>query len=501
MNPPPAENSPRTALGRFFFARETPYGMALLRIVLPLAAGVPMTMRFPFVRELFTTDGSPVQLFEMFRQGSVLPVLTPAVAVPLYGIMLLCMLTSIVGFRTRTSLWVTTVLYLYFNALDGVGTLTKYSVIASHMLLLLSLSHAGSVWSVDAFLKKRSGDVNVLPPRFPVWPARLVQLLFAFIYFGASITKIQTAEFFSGEQMRYWMLSDWNYENPVGEIVAMSSPLLLISAYLSVIWEVLFAFLVWRPRGRIVMLGAGAMFHFMTWLTLGLYVFPAICLSGYLAFVSEQDILRLRRISVLRPIRAAIRLPALAVSRVADIFPQTVPAGVVWICLLAAAAIGATEAELQMDIYQSRSEAGLLKLMPIDRDIALTMLRDKTPVREHDKFFNFEIGTSTIGYQLSNRRTDYSVGDTMIAQCNLNPPHEDMWVECLLQDDEERTIEQFGQFVPRESLRANFFYTVDSKLVAGRYSMVLKSANQEIYRRHFSLSGNSTPQIFDVSTN
>ena len=77
----------------------------------------------------------------------------------------------------------------------------------------------------------------------------------------------------------------------------------------------------------------------------------------------------------------------------------------------------------------------------------------------------------------------------MIAQCSLNPPHEDMWVECLLQDEDERTIEQFGQFVTREMLRANFFYNIGNKLVPGRYSMVLKSANQEIYRRPFTLFG------------
>ncbi len=501
MSPSLAEKPPRTRLGRFFFEQETPFGMALVRIVLPLAAGIPMVLRFPHVRELYTTDGAPVQLFEMYGQGSVLPVLSPAVAVPLYGAMLLCMLAAIVGFRTRTSLWVVTILYSYFSLLDGVATMTKYSVIAIHLLLLLSVSHAGAVWSVDAYLKKRSGAAGAWPPRCAVWPARLVQLLFASMYFGASITKIQTAAFFSGEQMRYWMLSNWNYENPIGEAMAMWSPLLLISAYVSVIWEVMFAFLVWQPRTRIVMLAGGVFFHVMTWLTLGLYVFPAICLSAYFAFMSEEDFVRIRRFLAFRKLAPVFHVPRQLTSRVLDAFPQTVPTVVTWTCLVAMAAIGATEAELQMDVYHTRSPSGLMSLKPMDSEVARTMIRDKTPIREHDKFFNFEIGTSTIGYQLSNRRTEYSMGDVMIAQCNLNPPHEDMWVECLVQDEEERTIEQFGRFVPRESLRANFFYTIGNKLVAGRYSMVLKSANQEIYRRHFTLTGESAAPTFDVSTN
>ena len=64
-----------------------------------------------------------------------------------------------------------------------------------------------------------------------------------------------------------------------------------------------------------------------------------------------------------------------------------------------------------------------------------------------------------------------------------------MWVECLIEDEQGRTIEQFGQIVTRETLRTNFFYTIGNRLVAGNYDMVLKSSNQEIYRRSFQLSG------------
>ena len=97
-------------------------------------------------------------------------------------------------------------LYIGFNLLDSVGTMTKYSVIASHLLVLLSFSGAGAVWSVDAAIRRRQTGSTELQ-KVPVWPVRLMQLLFCFIYFGAAITKIQTDSFFSGEQMRYWMLS------------------------------------------------------------------------------------------------------------------------------------------------------------------------------------------------------------------------------------------------------------------------------------------------------
>ena len=278
-------------LKTFFFEEQVPFGAALARIFLPLMALIPMLMRFPRVRELYTTDGTPIQMFELFGQGEVLPVLAPGPAVMLYSLMVFCLVSSSIGWNTRFSLATGVTLYTYFNLLDAVGTMTKYSVIASHLMLLLTVSSCGNVWSVDEFLRRRRNPNSTFASRAaPVWPARLMQLLFAFIYFGAAITKIQTAAFFSGEQMRYWMLSNWNYENPIGELMAMWAPLLLVAAYVTCVWEIVFAFLVWHRRARFVMLGVGATFHIMTCVTLGLYVFPSICLSGYLCFARPEDI-------------------------------------------------------------------------------------------------------------------------------------------------------------------------------------------------------------------
>lgn len=490
MNRSSSATSEASLLNQFFFAEEVPFGAALVRIALPMAAAIPMVLRFPRVRELYSTDGCATQLFELFGQGSVLPVLSPGLAIPLYGIMLVAFLCSIIGLRTRLSLAVLVVLYTYFNLLDGVSTITKYSVIATHMLLLLSVSNCGDIWSVDAWLKRHHSKTGaVIPPRSAVWPVRLMQLLFAAIYFGAAITKIQTAAFFSGEQMRYWMLSNWNYENPVGEVMAMWSPILLISAYLAVVWEILFAFLVWQPRTRVLMLLVGAAFHFMTWLTLGLYVFPAICLACYFAFLTESDFIRIRQFARRYRMAAVLYWPVAAGARLLNSVPRLLPAHATWGCLLAVGAIGFAEVERQLDLYGTNAPPGTMVLQVMDPIVAKTMIHKEQRVRQKDKFFNFEIGTSTIGGQLANRKTEFEFGDLMIAQCNMNPPHEDMWVECVLQDSEERVIERFGQFVTREMLRANFTYKFGTRLSAGDYTMVLKNANQELYHRDFKLTG------------
>ncbi len=485
-------SSLRKSVSKFFFEEQVPFGAALTRMFLPLIALLPMLMRFPRVRELYSLDGTPVQMFELFGNGEVLPVLPPGPAIILYSLMVFSLLCGVAGWKTRLSLAIGTALYTYFNLLDGIGTMTKYSVIANHLLLLLTLSPCGQVWSVDEWLRQRkTGDASFMPRAARIWPIRLMQLLFAFIYFGAAMTKIQTDAFFSGEQMRYWMLSNWNYENPVGELMALWSPMLLVSAYLTVVWEILFGFLVWHPRLRLPMLGIGAMFHLGTSLLLGLYIFPAICLSGYLCFVTSQDVVKVRR--WLRSLQWQWSIPEKLARRI----PAILPSGITWTIVAGLFAVVALEAEYHLDLYSMHGESGPLPIAVMDREHAMRLIAGETPLREKDKFFSFHLGSTAVGGQLANRRSAFEYGDILLAECNLNPPHEDMWVECVLEDEDGHTIDSVGQVLTREMLRGHFSYALYNGLSPGRYSMVLKSAGQEISRRRFTLSGEPPARVID----
>jgi len=488
-----------SSVRNFFFAEQSPYAMALVRMFLPAVALVPMIRRFGRVREMYSSDGAPLQLFQIYGEGSPLPELPASFAAALYGLMIFALICGVFGFRTRLALMIGTPLYIYFNLLDCAGTMTKYSVMAAHMLVILSLSHCGSVWSIDAILRrsKEAAAATAIPPRFPVWPARLIQILFCVVYLGAAITKIQTASFFSGEQMKYWMLSNWNYDNPVGEIMATSTPLLLASGYIAVLWEIGFGLLAWRPIGRFFALGMGCAFHFMTWLTLGLYIFPLICISGYLAFLTEQDIVAIRQfVHRLRIPTALLGAPRFAIARLIESRPSAVPVSLAWLGMATLVAVGSAEADYRIDLYGMRANNGPMALKLMDRDVALVMISTPRPLREKDKFFSFDVGNMLVGGQLANRLNVFEPGDTIIAQCNVNPPHEDLWVECFIEDDQERVIDNSGQFVTRDVLFANFTYFAGDRLVPGDYWMVLKSSGKEISRRPFTLAGEpkSLPQ-------
>ncbi len=488
-----SESGPRAMIRSvhdFFFAEETPYGLALVRMLLPTAAMIPMVIRFFHVRELYSTDGTPQQLTEAFGHGQVLPVLSPLLATVVYGLMLFAMLSAVLGFRTRMSFLIGTPLYIYFNMLDAVGTMTKYSVIASHVLLLLTISPCGVVWSVDALLQRRRTGAGGPPLRVPVWSSRMIQILFAAIYFGAAITKVQTKAFFTGEQMRYWMVSNWNYPNFIGEYVAMLPVVLLVSGYLTVVWELSFAFLVWRRWGRFYALGFGAMFHILTNPLLGLRVFPLICLSSYCAFLSERDVLALRRLLPgRRQWRGLVRAPFLMTARLIERRPSNIPLPLLWSAVAAVVAVGAMEWDYQLDHYGIRGNGGPLPLQKMESVVARRMINSTTPIRERDKFFSFNIGSRVMAGQLVNRNREFEYGELLIAQCNLNTPHEDLWVECVVEDDEQRVLDVTGKFVTREQLYASFPYALNSRLLPGNYWMVLKSSGVEISRRQFSLGG------------
>ena len=495
-----------SGLKGFFFDEQVPYGTALVRMFLPAVALIPMTRRFFRVREIFSSDGAPQQLAELFGHGTPLPELSPVLASALYGLMLFAMVCGIFGFRTRMSFLIATPLYIYFNMLDAVGTMTKYSVIASHVLLILAVSNCGAVWSIDAILRKwREGDAaTAIPPRFPVWPARLLQLLFCFIYFGAAITKIQTPEFFSGEQMRYWMFSNWNYPNPLGETLATWTSVLLISGYITVVWEITFPFLAWRPIGRYFALGIGAIFHFLTIFQLGLLIFPFICTACYLAFLMEKDIVAIRQFLRARKFpTSVIGVPRFAVARLIQARPAAIPLPALWLSLAMIVLVLSAEADYRLDDYGIRRNHGPLPLKKMDATVARTLINSQRPLREKDKFFSFDIGSMMMAGQLANRKTEFSYGDVVIAQCNINPPHEDLWVECVIEDDQNRIIDVAGQFVTRDQLYSSFPYQTGNKLVPGNYWVVLKSSGQEISRRQFTLSGDpeSLPAMGQMLSN
>lgn len=503
---PGSENSTslRTRLSQFFFAEETPFGLALVRICISIACLMVTVPRWIYSRELYSSDGAPTPLALNYGYPDLLPVPSGTLAVALMTILTFCCLTALVGWCTRTSLWIAAVLYTYINLLDSISSMTKYSVITSHVLFLLAFSHCGAVWSVDAWLRRRrlglsSPSSAADHPKFAAWPRRLMQILIGVVYFGASVTKMHTPAYFSGDQLWHWMMTNVNNANPIGEWMTLFPAMLVVFAYLCVVWEVLFVFLSWRGWGRVCMLAMGVGFHVMTTVTLGLYLFPITCISIYFAFMNTDDVVlwaaRWRRWQRRHEglMSAVTQLPRACAAGLAKLVQPvsrrlTVANSLgAFSVLLAVVAVGAVEVEHRLDIYGERGPNGPLALKEIDPAVVKLMFAGSPRLREYDKLLAFDVGTNMFGGLVTGIQNTFKHGDSIIAQCSLNPPHEDMWVECNLHDSNNILIDRVGQIVVRSQLRGNFVYRACEALEPGTYFLVLRTGTQELTRREIQI--------------
>lgn len=477
----------------FFYEEEIPYALALVRMMMPVVMLFMVVPRWQVAREIFSADGAPSQISVGYGYGNALPEFSGSIAVALCTLLVFTSVTSAIGWCTRISLIITFVLYTYFCCLDAISSATKYTVIASHVFLLLSVSPCGAVWSVDAWLanyrrQRWPGLPSIDRPKFPVWPRRLVQFLICFIYFGAAVTKIQTPGFFSGDQLQAWMLTHINYRHPVGEYFSLYPVLLVAFGYIVVVWELTFMFLVWqRTFWRPAIIAIGVLFHFMTSLTLGLLIFPAACYTIYVSFAEVEDIQKMfagfRRILRRFP---GLKSVVYGVSDFVASLPSQRWRPAAWAGYVVAAALAMCAGvawEYQQDPYGIRRPEGPYHLTAIDPDLVREMLAPTPPLRDIDKFFALDTGTIRFGDLLVNRRTSFWQGERMVAQCHLAMPHEDMWIELHLLDSENRLVARRSQVATREMFRAHFLYDFNTSSEPGNYTLVIQTAGNEVLRK------------------
>lgn len=482
-------------VNRFFFEPEVPYGLAILRIAFPIVLMGMILPRWHVVREIFSTDGATAQLSSGYGLPDMMPEFSATIAVALYAIMIFALLSAAIGWCTRVSLVVSAVLFTYFSMLDYVSTMTKYTVIATHVLAILSVSACGSLWSVDAWLAGRKrqswpGMPSAAYERFPVWPRRLLQIFIGVVYFGAAVTKMHTPLFFTGDMLQYWMQTHINYKHPIGEYLSLYPIMLVGFAYITIVWEVMFIFLAWKGNWRTFILPVGVLFHFMTTLTLGLLMFPMICYCTYLSFLDEDD-LRAVAAWFRRQCRRQTRLKVTVARFVAWRERLGNPVGwqssarAAFVFSMAFFAVVNVEVEHWLDLYGERRPEGRYALTPMDPAEASRILAAPETYRISDRFFAIDIGTILVGDRLANRRTEFRQGELVIAQCNLTPPHEDMYIECKLQNSDNVIVDRLGTVATREMFRANFNYQLTDATPPGEYVLVIETAGQPILRKKF----------------
>ncbi len=494
-----------TAIGQveqFFFREEVPYGMALARMALCATLLWTMVYRWQHARELYSTDGAIAQLSVTFGQGNYLPELSGTAVVALASLLVLALVTSIIGWKTRISLSLVLVLYGYFALLDGLSTMTKYSVIACHILLMLAISNCGDVWSVDNWLSNRNRrgiwplQPKVLRRKSAVWPQMLIQLFIGIVYLGAAATKLHTAAYFTGDQLKFWMVTQVNNLHPLGDYLVLHPGLIVVMCYVAIIWEIMFVFLVFTKWGRPCVLFLGVTFHAATSVTLGLYIFPLVMFSGYLAYLRESDVqtlfqwsryLRRRYAGVFNA--SAFDVSGWALPDLGGWRPAIAHYSLLlYVCTILITMSAGVQAENWLDPYGLKRPEGPYELKAISHAQAGRYFQQESQIREEDRVFSLRLGTATIAGIVIDPRTEFTQGDTVLAQVALAPPHGDVFLECVLCDGAGKLLHQEYFVTPRECDLVTFRLNMCGAVEAGDYEIIIKVNGREAQRRSFQLA-------------
>lgn len=499
-----ANNSLRDRFQNFFFAKEVPYGLAIVRMLLPMVLLGTVCTRWSYSRELFSADGAPAPLADIFQYYNYLPVLPGTIVVGLFAALGFFLFCSSIGWMTRFSLIASTILYTYFCFMDCISMATKYSVIATHVLFLLSLSHCGAIWSVDSWLKGRKQKqswpqyTKYELPRFEIWPQRLMQILICLVYFGAAITKMHTPGYLEGDQISYWAMSRYNNPHPVGELMTLYPILLSVMSYIAMIWEIAFVFVVWRKWGRIIGIAMGTAFHIGTTFSLGLYIFPMVSISIYFCFLNAGDVqwisARFRRLY--RKGGWVYQLTTELRHLVERFRPQSLAAWkspAAWATGISAVLVLSIYVEHQQDLYGLRRAEGKMTLHEVDPELVAQIMGPEQIMRVKDKFLSVDVGTQLAGGWIIDRKKEFKAGEMILVQCALNPPHEDIWIDCHFCEENGRIVQRTGQIAPRENMRATFQIYPSEILEPGNYYVSIKSKGKEVMRRSITLLPKLSP--------
>jgi hypothetical protein len=237
----------------------------------------------------------------------------------------------------------------------------------------------------------------------------------------------------------------------------------------------------------------GILFHILTCLTLGLFIFPMICLSAYPAFATDSEIESVRRTveNVWKRLVAGLGTFGAAVGQIVPTIAPAWSRGIFAAALLVTG-VGGVALEYKIDRYGLRRPEGPYQLQELDEREVADLLGPTRRIEPEDKVLNFDVGSILVAGCLLDRRTTFHQGETVRVQCGLIPPHESMWVQCNLHDSQNRVVDTIGLLLSCDMLRVHFFYNLGDCVTPGEYSLVLKIAGEEIMRRPITVLSRTT---------
>lgn len=362
---------------------DRPPPLQLTRIGIGLALLWDALIRWPDVFELFSTSGTTVSLFAGTPWCPPTP--SPWGALLLHSIWVSSSVLLVLGWKTQTSAALCMIPTIWLPLLDMPTTLTKYGIIEVHVLFWLAI--AGDRSSVSQ---------------------RMIQVLVCAVYLGAAVTKLTTPDYLSGNLIAFSLRSDLWGRGTWSEGMADQIELLRLFSFGSLLFELLFPFLVWVPRARLPILGMAFLFHASLSVVLYLGTFTFVMWSVLACFLEPSDWDWLRR-----------RRGLLDQKQI----NQTSPKEQSWFKVLAihslSLLIGIAWHRPYADPTPKDWRPALVLLPP---QSAIPMIIHQQPA-ESLFLYHVKLGNRRLNSRVFGGKQAYSIGETVYAEVRLLQPH------------------------------------------------------------------------------
>jgi hypothetical protein len=160
------------------------------------------------------------------------------------------------------------------------------------LTLYLAIGPSGRALSVDRWLAVRRG---LAPPGRPTPSAganlslRLINVHMCVIYLFAGVSKLMGEAWWNGQAM--WLaFANYEYQSLDMTWLAWHPRLLEFITHVSLVWEISFCTLIWRPRLRPLVLGGAVVLHVGIGASLGMWTFGLIMLIGCASFLPAEAV-------------------------------------------------------------------------------------------------------------------------------------------------------------------------------------------------------------------
>jgi hypothetical protein len=183
------------------------------------------------------------------------------------------------------------------------------------VLFCMIWADCGAVWSFDAWWARRRVRGSVQEPlSYPIAPLRLIRYQIALVYLSTGLWKLYNPAWRDGSALHYVLNINVFHRFPPEYLPPWEWPLIL-GTYITLLWELGFAFGILFKSTRVFTLGAGVLIHLGMIAGLEIGPFSFLMLSCYVAFLNPDWVARIPDL-----VRARRRRPApLSASRPTDI--------------------------------------------------------------------------------------------------------------------------------------------------------------------------------------